>query len=352
MLVGRAAAFVRDERRNAEWALRARGGRAGRASSAPPADAVPARAARRRARRRRSAWSPNLRWESRGIVRARGLGAVGPRRRRARRRRRSRRSTGRAPPASSPKAAAGPRTPPSWRARSASRRWSASPGATTAIPPGASVDLDGTTGECLINGDASNAGRLAPPHGGRAAGRALAASTAGPFAGPARTLDGIDIRLDANLERPDELADVARQRRRRTSGCSDPRACCAPDGRAPDEARAVRDLSAHPGGDAGRGHDPHLRPAEPRAGRPPSRPAHARRSIRRATTQFEEQIRALLASASAGAAAHPAAVRHRRRRSALRARRDRRAPPRRSVTPASRSRRCPSARWSKCRPRR
>ena len=346
MLVGRAAAFVRDERRNAEWALRA---------AADELVAVIGAAGDPYLRERHGDVRDvverlvgNLRWESRGIV---------------------------VPEGSEPWVLVADELAPSTVAQV---DWSRAAGfvteggswashtailarslgvpavvgvarATTAIPPGASVDLDGTTGECLINGDASTRADWhrrtvdAPPvvRWERAG--------AGAFAGPARTLDGIDIRLDANLERPDELADVLASGAtpHRPVPLREPARARRPR---PGRSDAVRDLSAHPGGDAGRGHDPHLR-RRARAGRPPSRPAHAAgrsgapRPVRGADSR----------AAGVGQrrpAAHPAAVRHRRRRPALRPRRDRRAPPRRSVTPASRSRRCPSAPWSKCRPRR
>jgi phosphoenolpyruvate-protein kinase (PTS system EI component) len=73
--------------------------------------------------------------------------------------------------------------------------------ATAVIPPGASVDLDGTTGECLINGDASTRADWQRRTVDAAPVVRWERPAVGAFHGPARTSDGIEIRLDANLER-------------------------------------------------------------------------------------------------------------------------------------------------------
>jgi phosphoenolpyruvate-protein phosphotransferase (PTS system enzyme I) len=294
MLVGRAAAFVRDERRNAEWALRA---------AADELVAVIGAAGDPYLRERHGdvrdvveRMVGNLRWESRGIV---------------------------VPEGSEPWVLVADELAPSAVAQV---DWSRAAGfvteggswashtailarslgvpavvgvarATTAVPPGASVDLDGTTGECLINGDASTRADWhrrtvdAPPV------VRWERASVGAFAGPARTLDGIDIRLDANLERPDELADVL------ASGATNiglfrSESLLAPDGRAPDEATQSaiyrRILAATPGEVTIRTFDAEPEPGGGHLGLRMLQVDHARH------TQFEEQIRALLASASAG----------------------------------------------------
>ena len=293
MLVGRAAAFVRDERRNAEWALRA---------AADELVAVIGAAGDPYLRERHGDVRDvverlvgNLRWESRGIV---------------------------VPEGSEPWVLVADELAPSTVAQV---DWSRAAGfvteggswashtailarslgvpavvgvgrATTAIPPGSSVDLDGTTGECLVNGDASTRADWrrrtvdAPPP-------VRWERAAGAFAGPARTLDGVDIRLDANLERPDELADVL------ASGATDiglfrSESLLAPDGRAPDEATQCaiyrRILAATPGEVTIRTFDAEPEPGGRHLGLRMLQVDSARNA------QFEEQIRALLASASAG----------------------------------------------------
>ena len=294
MLVGRASAFVRDERRNAEWALRA---------AADELVAVIGAAGDPYLRERHGDVRDvverlvgNLRWESKGIV---------------------------VPEGSDPWVLVADELAPSTVAQV---DWSRAAGfvteggswashtailarslgvpavvgvarATTAIPPGASVDLDGTTGECLINGDASTRADWhrrtvdAPPV------VRWERAFVGAFAGPARTIDGVDIRLDANLERPDELSDVL------ASGATDiglfrSESLLAPDGRAPDEASQCaiyrRILAATPGEVTVRTFD-----AEPESG---GRSLGLRmlQVDQGRHAQFEEQIRALLASATAG----------------------------------------------------
>lgn len=292
MLVGRAAAYVRDERRNAEWALRA---------AADELVSVIAAAGDPYLRERHGDVRDvverlvgNLRWESRGIV---------------------------VPEGSEPWVLVADELAPSTVAQV---DWSRAAGfvteggswashtailarslgvpavvgvarATTAIPPGASVDLDGTTGECLINGDASSradwhrrTSHAAPVRWERPAG--------GTF-GPVRTLDGIDIRIDANLERPDELDDVLASGATHI-GLFRSESLLTPDGRAPDEASQTaiyrRILAATPGEVTIRTFDAEPEPGGRHLGLRMLQVDAARHA------QFEEQIRALLASASAG----------------------------------------------------
>ena len=123
-------------------------------------------------------------------------------------------------------------------------------------------------------------------------------AASGAFAGPARTLDGIDIRLDANLERPDELP-TSSPAAPRTSACSDSECLLAPDGRAPDEATQCaiyrRILAATPGEVTIRTFD-----ARARAGRPPSRPAHAAGRLGAPRRSSRSRFARCCASASAG----------------------------------------------------
>jgi phosphotransferase system enzyme I (PtsI) len=292
MLVGRAVAFVRDERRNAEWALRA---------AADELVAVIAAAGDPYLRERHGDVRDvverlvgNLRWESRGIV---------------------------VPEGSEPWVLVADELAPSAVAQV---DWSRAAGfvteggswashtailarslgvpavvgvtrSTTAIPPGASVDLDGTTGECLINGDASS---RADWHRRTAAAPVVRwERPAGGTFGPVRTLDGLDIRLDANLERPDELEDVLASGATHI-GLFRSESLLTPDGRAPDEASQIaiyrRILAATPGEVTIRTFDAEPEPGGRHLGLRMLQVDPARHA------QFEEQIRALLASAGAG----------------------------------------------------
>jgi phosphoenolpyruvate-protein phosphotransferase (PTS system enzyme I) len=293
-LVGRAAALVREERRNAEWALRA---------ASDELVAVIAAAGDPYLRERHGDVRDvverlvgNLRWESRGIV---------------------------VPEGTDPWVLVADELSPSTVAQV---DWSRAAGfvteggswashtailarslgvpavvgvarATTAIPPGASVDLDGTTGECLVNGDPA---ARADWHRRTSHGPAPARwERAGPVvaAGPARTLDGIDIRLDANLERPDELDDVLASGAGHI-GLFRSESLLAPDGRAPDEATQAaiyrRILNATPGEVTIRTFDAEPEPGGRHLGLRMLQVDAARHA------QFEEQIRALLTSAGAG----------------------------------------------------
>jgi phosphotransferase system enzyme I (PtsI) len=294
MLVGRASAFVRDERRNAEWALRA---------AADELVAVISAAGDPYLRERHGDVRDvverlvgNLRWESRGIV---------------------------VPEGSEPWVLVADELAPStvaqvdW-ARAAGfvtegGSWASHTAilarslgvpavvgvarATTAIPPGASVDLDGSTGECLINGDASSRADWHRRTAGAAFGGRWERPIGGGFAGPARTLDGVDIRLDTNLERPDELVDVLANGATHI-GLFRSESLLAPDGRAPDEASQTaiyrRILAATPGEVTIRTFDADAEPGGRHLGLRMLQVDAARHA------QFEEQIRALLASASAG----------------------------------------------------
>ena len=115
--------------------------------------------------------------------------------------------------------------------------------------------------------------------------------------GPARTTDGVEVRLDANLERPDELADVLASGARHI-GLFRSESLLAPDGRAPDEAAQTavyrRLLAATPGEVTIRTFDTEPEPGGRHLGLRMLQVDAARRA------QFEEQIRALLASAESG----------------------------------------------------
>jgi len=294
MLVGRAATFVQEERRNAEWALRAAAeelaaviGAAGdpylRERSGDVRDVV-------------ERLVGNLRWESRGIV---------------------------VPEGSEPWVLVADELSPSTVAQV---DWSRAAGfvteggswashtailarslgvpavvgvarATTAIPPGSSVDLDGATGECLVNGDAASRAdwRRRSIHAAPAVAWERAAGSAAE--GPVRTTDGIEVRLDANLERPDELDDVLASGAR-DIGLFRSESLLSPDGRAPDEAAQTavyrRLLAAVPGEVTIRTFDAEPEPGGRHLGLRMLQVDAARRA------QFEEQIRALLTAADAG----------------------------------------------------
>ena len=293
MLVGRAAAFVRDERRNAEWALRAAADELVTVISAAGDPYLRERHGDVRDVVERLVG--NLRWESRGVVVPEGPEAwvlvadeLAP-------------ST--VAQIDWSRAAGFVTEGGSWASHTAILARSLGvpavvgvARATTAIPPGASVDLDGTTGECLINGDAPTRADWRRRTVDAAPGVRWE-RPAGAVHGPARTLDGVDIRLDANLERPDELDDVL------ASGATDiglfrSESLLTPDGRAPDEASQTaiyrRILAATPGEVTIRTFDAEPEPGGRHLGLRMLQIDPARHA------QFEEQIRALLASAGAG----------------------------------------------------
>lgn len=295
MLVGRASTLVREERRNAEWALRA---------AADELVAVIGAAGDPYLRERHGDVRDvverlvgNLRWESRGLVVPEGaeqwvLVA-------------DELSPSAVAQVDWSRAGGFVTEGGSWASHTAILARSLGvpavvgvARATGAIPPGASVDLDGATGECLINGDAPTRAewhqrsvRDAPPASWDPA---LARASS---AGPARTPDGIEIRLDANLERLEEFDDL------RASGALHvglfrSESLLASDGRAPDEA-AQRDvyrrvLQAMPGEVTIRTFDAEPEPGGRHLGLRMLQVDAARRA------QFEEQIRALLAAAGAG----------------------------------------------------
>jgi phosphoenolpyruvate-protein phosphotransferase (PTS system enzyme I) len=294
MLVGRAAAFVRDERRNAEWALRA---------AADELVAVIGAAGDPYLRERHGDVRDvverlvgNLRWESRGIVVPEGpepwvlvADELAP-------------ST--VAQVDWSRAAGFVTEGGSWASHTAILARSLGvpavvgvARATTAIPPGASVDLDGTTGECLINGDAPSRAEWHRRTAHAAPVARWERPAAGSVQGPARTLDGVDIRLDANLERPDELDDVLASGATHI-GLFRSESLLTPDGRAPDEASQTaiyrRILAATPGEVTIRTFDAEPEPGGRHLGLRMLQVDPARHA------QFEEQIRALLASADAG----------------------------------------------------
>ena len=293
MLVGRAAAFVRDERRNAEWALRA---------AADELVAVISAAGDPYLRERHGDVRDvverlvgNLRWESRGIVVPEGAEAwvlVA-----------DELSPSAVAQVDWSRAAGFVTEGGSWASHTAILARSLGvpavvgvARATTAIPPGSSVDLDGATGECLVNGDADS--RAAWHRRSAATAPAAAWDAAGAAgAGPLRTLDGADIRLDANLERIDELDGVL------AGGATDiglfrSESLLAADGRAPDEATQTavyrRILEAVRGEVTIRTFDAEPEPGGRHLGLRMLQVDAARNA------QFEEQIRALLRAAPAG----------------------------------------------------
>jgi phosphotransferase system enzyme I (PtsI) len=293
MLLGRATALVRDERRNAEWALRAAAdelvtviGAAGdpylRERQGDVRDVV-------------ERLVGNLRWEVRGIV---------------------------LPEGTEPWVLVADELSPSAVAQ---MDWSRAAGfvteggswashtailarslgvpavvgvarATTTIPPGAHVDLDGTGGGCLVNGEAAARADWRRQCETRPAAVVWEAREAAAE-GPVRTADGVEVRLDANLERPDELDDVLASGARHI-GLFRSESLLEADGRAPDEAaqRAVyrRILGAMPGEVTIRTFDSEPEPGGRHLGLRMLQVDPARQA------QFEEQIRALLAAADAG----------------------------------------------------
>jgi phosphotransferase system enzyme I (PtsI) len=293
MLVGRATALVREERRNAEWALRA---------AADELVAVIVAAGDPYLRERHGDVRDvverlvgNLRWESRGIVVPEGterwvLVA-------------DELSPSAVAQMNWSRAAGFVTEGGSWASHTAILARSLGvpavvgvSRATAAIPPGASVDLDGTSGECLVNADAAARADWRRKSEGRPAALTLGVGGAG-VEGPVRTADGLEIRLDANLERPDELEDVLASGAGHI-GLFRSESLLAPDGRAPDEAaqRAVyrRLLAATPGEVTIRTFDSEPEPGGRHLGLRMLQVDPARQA------QFEEQIRALLGAADAG----------------------------------------------------
>jgi phosphoenolpyruvate-protein phosphotransferase (PTS system enzyme I) len=166
-------------------------------------------------------------------------------------------------------------------------------GATTAIPPGAELLLDGAAGECIVDPD--DAVRT------RWSGRPALAENAGaglaPTTGPLRTADQVEIRLDANLERPAELTE-ALATGALGIGLFRSEFLLGPEGQVPSEAdqrETYRQLLAQtPGEVTIRTFD-----AEPVPGTHPMglRLLHTDGAYRR---RFAVQVRALLASAHNG----------------------------------------------------
>lgn len=167
------------------------------------------------------------------------------------------------------------------------------PGATTAIRPGAEVYVDGGAGECLVDPD--EAARERWLH------RIATGETPEPWpadgTGPLRTLDGVELRIDANLERVSELDDAI------AAGASSiglfrSEFMLRPDGHLPDEA-AQRELyrallASTPGEVTIRTFDLEADPAVRPLG------LRALQVDAGARAQFGVQVRALLTAASAG----------------------------------------------------
>lgn len=293
MLVGRATALVREERRNAEWALRAATDELVAVISAAGDPYLRERHGDVRDVVERIVG--NLRWESRGIVVPEGterwvLVA-------------DELSPSAVAQMDWSRAAGFVTEGGSWASHTAILARSLGvpavvgvARATAAIPPGASVDLDGTSGECLVNGDPAARADWRRRSEARPAAITLVPGDAGPE-GPVRTTDGLEIRLDANLERPDELDDVLASGARHI-GLFRSESLLAPDGRAPDEEaqRAVyrRLLAATPGEVTIRTFDSEPEPGGRHLGLRMLQVDPARQA------QFEEQIRALLGAADAG----------------------------------------------------
>ena len=82
--------------------------------------------------------------------------------------------------------------------------------------------LDGTTGE-LIVGPTDESWRHCAARGGRTAAQAAERL---PAVRRAATRDGVRVRLEANLDRFEDVA-AARRAAPKASGCSDPNSCCA-----------------------------------------------------------------------------------------------------------------------------
>ena len=197
------------------------------------------------------------------------------------------------------------------------------------VQPGQMVVIDGTASEADHRSDrrgAARAPRTAPTIIARPS------TVEAERRRPATTADGVRIRLDANIEFPDDLAaaryagaegiGLYRSEFLLTSGVEDVR----------DEDRAVRDLPRHARGDgAGAGHRADLRrrrgsarvaavgsTRSPAAGSPDEERGSRQglRGLRLSLTRpelFRTQLRALLRAARHGIAAHHVPVRVGRR---------------------------------------
>ncbi len=170
--------------------------------------------------------------------------------------------------------------------------------ATTHIRPGADVLIDGSTGDVLVEAPAADRERLMR--------RSPATPTLPSWpdsSGPLTTADGHAVRLYVNLERPEDVADVARAGADGV-GLFRSEFLLAADGTAPDEARQqeiYRDLLSGSAGEVT------IRTFDPKAQHPSSdsgaRPHLGLRALDvddAYRAAFEAQVRALLSAAPAG----------------------------------------------------
>ena len=218
------------------------------------------------------------------------------------------------------------------------------------------VVIDGTTGEVIVDPDAERAGAASSAAAATTPRRAVARRDA--RRSPAVTADGVRIRLDANIEFPDDRGARALRRRRRHRAVP----IGVPARRRPDRRRSTRTRSTQvyrrmlegmaPGrSPSARSTSTRIswlaRSTARRGGRTATRGSRqGLRGLRlslRARELFQTQLRALLRAARARPAAHHVPVRVRRRAGARGARGWSPRRPRRCARAATRSPHVPSA---------